>query len=168
MTDAEIIKALECCGTDMNCHRCPANENECGCIRKTCQNALDLINRQKAEIEKLRKRVNFVEQANVQLREELKETTEKFNCQQYVYADLSDIIRDKNAEIERLNKEVDRLSQIVLYHDGHIADARAEAIKEFAERLKTEQSFYDGQETRIYLTEKDLDNLVKEMVGDAE
>ena len=49
---------------------------------------------------------------------------------------------------------------------AYLKNAEAEAIKEFAERLKTEQSFYDGQETRIYLTEKDLDNLVKEMVGE--
>ena len=122
----------------------------------------EYIDRLKEEIEKLRKRVNFVEQANVQLREELKEITEKFNCQQYVYADLSDIIRDKNAEIERLNKEVDRLSQIVLYHDGHIADARVEAIKEFAERLKKEMGF--GR----YIQADQIDTLVKEVVGDKE
>ena len=167
MTDADIIKALEThLSNEGECSECAYLENVGSCVGIMHKDLYDLISRQKAEIEKLRKRVNFVEQANVQLREELKETTEKFNCQQYVYADLSDIIRDKNAEIERLNKEVDRLSQIVLYHDGHIADAKSEAIKEFAEWLKTEQSFYDGQETRSYLTEKDLDNLVKEMVGE--
>lgn len=205
MTDTEIIKALKCCST-ASCisKQCPYEKTHDipKCTTKLTKDALGLINRQKAEIdalrktildadyssitalkakeswhmenseyidrlkeeiEKLRKRVNFVEQANVQLREELKETTEKFNCQQYVYADLSDIIRDKNAEIERLNKEVDRLSQIVLYHDGHIADARAEAIKEFAERLKKIAYKYF-----VYsVTVNEIDNLVKEMVGDS-
>jgi hypothetical protein len=61
------------------------------------------------------------------------------------------LLREKDAEIERLNKEVDRLSQVVLYHDGQtedlvkayqadvkmeIADARAEAITEFSERME--------------------------------
>lgn len=41
------------------------------------------------------------------------------------------LIKSKDAKIERLNKEVDRLSQCVMYHDGQIADA----LKEFAERL---------------------------------
>lgn len=41
----------------------------------------------------------------------------------------------RDAENERLNKEVDRLSQCVMYHDGHIVDAKSEAYKEFAERL---------------------------------
>jgi hypothetical protein len=40
------------------------------------------------------------------------------------------IVEGKQAEIERLNKEVDRLSQVVLYHDGQMVDT----IKEFAER----------------------------------
>ena len=39
-------------------------------------------------------------------------------------------VEDKDAEIERLNKEVDRLSQLVLYNDGRMVDT----IKEFAER----------------------------------
>ncbi len=44
-----------------------------------------------------------------------------------------DHVTDTNVgEFERLSKEVDRLSQCVLYHDGHIADA----IKEFVERLR--------------------------------
>ena len=53
---------------------------------------------------------------------------------------IAALLREKDAEIERLNKEVDRLSQVVLYHDAFandaMADARAEAITEFAERAK--------------------------------
>lgn len=45
-------------------------------------------------------------------------------------------LAEKDRNIEHLNKEVDRLSQCVLYHDGHIEDAKSEAIREFAERLK--------------------------------
>ena len=54
MTDNEIIKALECCSmfvTSAKCDECPLNEQEC--IQGLPWNALDLINRQKAEIERL-------------------------------------------------------------------------------------------------------------------
>lgn len=50
------------------------------------------------------------------------------------------VLLENDAEIDRLNKEVDRLSQVVLYHDAFandaIADAKAETATEFAERLK--------------------------------
>lgn len=55
MTDNEIIKALEHCSDNGECKDCPANPHivNCGC----CMNGLmkrahDLINRQKAEIER--------------------------------------------------------------------------------------------------------------------
>ena len=43
--------------------------------------------------------------------------------------DILDLINRQKAEIDRLNNEADRLSQVVLYHDGDIADA----IKDFAD-----------------------------------
>ena len=48
MTDNEIIKALECCNRDDcdNCPNCLGN-----CYANLAGDALDLINRQKAEIE---------------------------------------------------------------------------------------------------------------------
>ena len=50
MTDNEIIKALECCNKD-DCDNCP---NDFGnCYANLAGYALDLINRQKAEIERL-------------------------------------------------------------------------------------------------------------------
>ena len=52
MTDKEIIKALECCADLFDCTDCPCKEF-CGDLGKLQQNALDLINRQQAEIERL-------------------------------------------------------------------------------------------------------------------
>ena len=49
MTDNEIIKALECC-KDNNCNECPIE----GCTDDIFGNALDLINRQKAENDSLK------------------------------------------------------------------------------------------------------------------
>ena len=108
MTDNEIVKALEYCfdNTNVDCGKCVYNECDGNCVDGMIKDALDIINRQKAEI-------------------------------------------------ERLNKEVDRLSQLVLYHDGDVADA----IKEFADRLKK-------LEGRRGVPVASIDNLVKEMVGE--
>ena len=57
LTDNEIIKALECCcGTAHDsCRDCPYDD--IGCEDKLEKDALDLINRQKAEIERLQKQL---------------------------------------------------------------------------------------------------------------
>lgn len=59
MTDNEIIKALECCRDD-TCVSCPiCTEGLCnGGLHK---NTLDLINRQKAEIERLEQNINGID-----------------------------------------------------------------------------------------------------------
>lgn len=50
MTDNDIIKALECCGCDnYQCDNCPYAYKTCTVYK----DSLDLINRQKAEIERL-------------------------------------------------------------------------------------------------------------------
>ena len=71
-------------------------------------------------------------------------------------------------EIEKLTKKVEELSE-VLSDTIRIryAEAKSEAIKEFAERLKgiSTQGFW---ETDAYVGVEQIDNLVKEMVGDIE
>lgn len=55
MNDNDIIKALECCANTNwidECEGCPLYDTE-KCINTVMQNALDLINRMKAEIERL-------------------------------------------------------------------------------------------------------------------
>ncbi len=60
MTDNEIVKALECCTSKMQCFDCPRFDGIWGmrafthCDSKMKSDALDLINRQKAEIERLK------------------------------------------------------------------------------------------------------------------
>ncbi|MBQ1994896.1 MAG: hypothetical protein II237_01740 [Clostridia bacterium] len=59
MTDNEIIKVLEYCTTDGWCTNCP---HEKKCIEdEITQLALDLINRQQAEIERLKRVVSHLE-----------------------------------------------------------------------------------------------------------
>ncbi|MGN1303765.1 MAG: hypothetical protein ACI4YB_01890 [Oscillospiraceae bacterium] len=52
MTDNEIIKILECCA-NADCKRCPCNIDNHHCKDIGSQEILGLINRQKAEIERL-------------------------------------------------------------------------------------------------------------------
>lgn len=57
MDDNELLKALEICAKNANCTGCPFRDvNKRGgedCISFGCKQAIDLINRQKAEIERL-------------------------------------------------------------------------------------------------------------------
>lgn len=75
--------------------------------------------------------------------------------------DAIKIITGQKAEIERLQKEVDRLSECVLYHDGHVVDA----IMEFAERLKMKAHSYFLADLIWIVEFDDIDYLVNEMIG---
>ena len=171
MTDNEIIKALECMASVNENGLCYAEQEnikrmkegkpyivcsnikdekfECcphyqepfdtcmddGSHQKALQSALDIITRQKAEIERLK--------------EHLKEVCSCYHRMESLYnlkckeLDISDRLLERN---------------------------KSEAIKEFAERLK-EKSFYcartDGKDNFMVL-EMDIDNIVKEMVGERE
>ncbi len=135
LTDKEIIKALECCGNlDVNgCHCCPLHEMKSPeCLSKLCAESVDLINRQQAEIERV-----------------------KSGCKRLV-------------EKQNLYKE-----NMQATREWQIEQAKAETIKEFAERCKEKQFCFGSLKgvelVSIYAVEiKDVDNLVKEMVGEDE
>ena len=77
-----------------------------------------------------------------------------------------DLINRQKAEIERLKENIDGLN---IFTTNQIKVARLQAIKEFAERLK-EKCYEDFQETyemlSPYVTDDDIDNLLKEMEGE--
>lgn len=118
-TDKDIISSLEVIATTCNCNECKIRSGRwgtCNCSETTANAALDLINRQKAEIERLR----------------------------------GSTIVNNIMESQRIKRE-----------------AKAEAIKEFAEKLKEKsfQSFGNYGITRDVVEVCDIDNLIKEMVG---
>ena len=146
MTDNEIIKALECCScweSYKSCEDCPENTYDCGCANKLEKHSLDLINRQKAIIEKSEKVEHFADKA----------------------------IETANAEIERLNIELQSMRSAANSYKMHYVTAKSEAIKEFAERLKenirnaidTYYNSYGGGYYHAEDTIDDIDILVKEM-----
>jgi cytidylate kinase len=79
---------------------------------------------------------------------------------------LQKCIAEKDAEIERLNELVVYNASCATRLHKDLFNAKAEAIKEFAERLKEKAERYDDEE--FYVNDEDIDNLVQEMVGDAE
>ena len=126
MTDNEIIKALECCtvGTFACGKECPYYSSKSNLKVSSCRFELmceisDLINRQKAEVERLQKENEVM----------------KTNC-----------------------------NSMCMSMPNMAKAERAEAIKEFAERLKhfIIPQKADGY-TREIVLKRDIDNLVKEM-----
>ncbi len=127
MTDNEIIKALECCGSNgwgkedvRPCDKCPMQECE-DCEVELPDYVLDLINRQKAKIERLK----------------------------------------------RYDEERD-----IALHARLIANAKTEAIREFAENVKTaiNERFSDeiqDSNSHLYLMNTLLDDLVREMTEES-
>ena len=104
---------------------------------------LDLINRQKIQNKELWEERNRIYNSLEETKAEVKEYRTAYVSAQ--------------AEIERLRKGWE--ADIVL-----TADAKAEAIKEFADRLRKKLIGYG--EINTTFVRSILDNLVKEMVGD--
>ena len=138
MTDEQIIKGLECCADDsvIRCEECPYGVNIFACNQMQMRkDALDLINRQQAEIEKLDK-----ESTNI---------------------------------VKMLDEKCD---ECIEFNNRR---AKAEAIKEFAERLHchcesiinepwNEKAYPNSWACAYKEFEDVIENLVKEMVGDTD
>ena len=112
---------------------------------------IDIINRQQAEIEDLNHSIDTLGRVKEQLKDNLSETEAKY---QKEITRLDALLVCKNKVIRNLEKSFENA------YDG--------AIKEFAERLKEKsfQSFGNYGITRDVVEVCDIDNLVKEMVGD--
>ena len=150
MTDTETIKALECCmdTNGVNCGKCPycdgcvASENTSLMMKDT----LDLINRQKAELNQ------YAEEQHELMIEKDK---------------LFDIAEKQKAEIERLKKGINiELENYATEYDNKI---KAEAAKEFAEKVKELAYLHEEYNTMVIEdVDEKIDNLLKETVGDAD
>lgn len=86
-----------------------------------------------------------------------------------LYSDALDLINRKQAENEELRIENQSLRAAANSYKMHYNEAKSEAIKEFAERLKS--SIYINTNLLVYqceAVESVIDDIVKEMVGDTD
>jgi hypothetical protein len=88
MTDIDIVKALECCNKPVgknSCEDCPFHHSQGRCTENMLTNALNLLNRQQAEIERLkarderRKKLNYDEGIKQLKAEAIKEVEVKIH-----------------------------------------------------------------------------------------
>lgn len=180
LTDEEIVKALECC-VELDCNKCPIKEECCDDENYDILllNALDLIRRQKAEIERLtslydgksgfmtssigdlpltvdglRKAVDEIARL-YRVQAELQEYNEKnFN-------DAKDL-RRKNAdlqkEVERLTEEIKSIKAMSaeqVVESEKLKKSIAEAVNSFV-RLET---LYKVKCKELEITNKKLEEL---------
>lgn len=157
-TDDEIIHSLKVCSNDGDCSEClinPHKGNYGYCTSLAIKAALDLINRQKAKIKRLQstleraiynglKADEEIEYLKAEI-ERLKEEGNKYPCR--VRMNENSIVRTKSLE------DYDRL----------IGDISAEAIKEFAERLKSDLGRIPQYHFTRSEVEWSINTFVKEM-----
>ena len=185
MTEAEIIKALECCSKPYcNNNNCPLHRNTINtkdCITQLSTNALDLINRQNAEIERLTKEP---EEAAVSIFDAANRFLEHKKLMQYQKEEIERLqsillkfVREINNFENKHNIDTSDFSLIPILENEKnniVKQMKSEAIKEFAERLKEKQQSvkarfgFGGEYISNGVMCTDIDNLVKEMVGDTE
>ena len=148
MTDNEIIKAFTLCANQGACKDCPLDDlgGVERCMHTLLLNALDLINRLKAENKNCGKTIQ-------NQREQLKACNEK--------------IKEQRAEIDRLKQERDEEHDSCNHYMRMCAKAHVEGAKKFAERVKALLP-YDGMspEGRFKfgrIKSLDIDNILKEL-----
>ncbi len=116
MGDNEIVKALECC-IESDCDNCPWDE-QTACNEYMRQDALNLINRQKAEVERLKAQCE-----NTQI---------GYNFAKVEVERLKALLKEWKAAAYKCSDEKD---EIYCNAIERVKTAKAEAYKEFAERL---------------------------------
>ena len=182
MTDNEIIKGINLClSKKWDCYDCPFINKEDGekCFDNLLINVYDLITRQKAEIERLREIRDLCNITILEKDEQIKKLKISDASKEECTIKQHGEIKELKAEVERLQAEEQRYSFCVSMENGEIrtksakdycklvSEMTAEAIKEFAERLrpKLRANAYVSDLGK-HVDELIIDTLVKEMVGD--
>ena len=142
LTDEQILQALECCNSPASgkcLNKCPYYDYSTNCSRKMISDAIDLINRLKADNERL------------------KELCEGWKKEAYKVADEKDklyceaVKRVKIAKTEAYKEFAERLRQ----------------FNQSVTSEKWNREVYPNSWTEAYEQfDEDIDNILKEMVGE--
>lgn len=167
LTDNDIKNNIIWCMNPNNaCADCPYYElrKSMDCVASLFTDTLDYINR-------LEKKFKFAENINHLQMEEIQNLKEKNNVLAYELGNSLQDTENKQAEIERLNSliaETNKQRGAVIHAITRIDEVKTEAYKEFAERLKTKKAQYNADNFYVihYIPFKEVDNTLKEMVGE--
>lgn len=151
MTDNEIIKEIEYCleqGITSECDRC---KDKIGCRDTLLHNALNLINRQKAEIKRKDIEIDILIRKKKTLEDERLELRAEGKRIRITYQDIP----VKMERIYRIGGE-----------NALVEAIKSEAYKEFAEMLKTKyakgMNWFKKKES-YYVNVGDIDELLTEL-----
>jgi hypothetical protein len=141
-----------------SCNDCVLNKHYPYCEKVSFELALDLINRQEAEIVVSQRRIATLEKLAEYRKKAVFERVER-------NLELRKDLKNANVENESLKAEVERLKAKVNHYnylykvfvDRPIADIKAEAYNKFAYLLK--------KIPRTYVFKNEIDNLLNELVG---
>lgn len=138
MTDEQIIKAVGICSTQDSCRGCPYHELDiAGCVFELMKDVFDLIKRQKAEIDKLKRGVTFT--FTIEDFESIKETI------------ISNI--DNKIKSEAIKEFAKELEYLVLNEDIEVVDTKC----------KDYESYINGSNQFRHQIKNGINNIVKEM-----
>lgn len=159
LTDKEIVKALE-----DEIHLAEYVDSDyCSNVNlEIIKFALDIISRHQTEIENLKVENQSFRSAANSLKMHYEEAQAEIEGLKKTEIEIDDFCR-RLCRMRMLNGNV-----IASYEDlqNYIQQEKSEVIKEFAEKLKEKaMQKFDWNE---YVEVEDIDNLVKEMVGDSE
>jgi uncharacterized protein YhaN len=152
LTDEEIIKAYEYCVLDDgNCDDCPYEACGCGVDG---HDIIDIINRQKAEIERLtiaeKQYLSEIKRLNkscglfdIKLKEQIKET--------YDYVHKADKLKKRNAELQ---KQVEELTEERYYTEQ---DTAKEILQELYDQIDENTPKWVGVQIKIIAKRKGVE-----------
>ena len=147
MTDNDIIKALECIASekDVLCKNCAYNKYYLTkCHKMTAKDALDLINRQKAEIERLKAESDTIAE------------------------DYSNLVIEKDELFDEAEKLIKKAKAEAVKEFADSAIERVEKVKLKYQRLCEEQGEEMEEHMHIHFNGiiGIINNLLKETVGE--
>jgi hypothetical protein len=161
ITDNKIIKALECCSYYITPDECEWNdcpfmtEKECSLELDELQKlSLDLINRQRGELRKKQVKIH-------KLLKELNQVQDYYEIQKAEIERLEIALKNEEAQSTVFFRQTKELQAEIEEYKYALEEIKAEAIKEFAERLCEGRVSNDPVVIAVKVE-------LKEMVGDAE
>lgn len=176
MTDEQIVKALELCFSEDfgKCEECPLKNQKdevFTCIKSKQIFALDLINKQKAELKKkdieidilIRKKETAYDEC-----EELKAEIERLKEDNNFHIRLEALLVEQRDGRDKLVEQIDAQNDELRMK---LKTAKSEAIKEFWDKLKEKGTYlfpkiyYEavGLKQRKIYTEEAIENTLKEL-----